>query len=91
MVNLTNGELILNIKTTETKVDRPTVCQYPTTKKRNKNAPFARDVEQNTIDNIMIRAIRGSDRWDIMEKEGKSEKEIRASFYKKINMKYLNK
>ncbi|MGH1387433.1 penicillin-binding protein 1A [Kordia sp.] len=60
--------------------------KHQNTKKRNKNAPFARDVEQNTIDNIMIRAIRGSDRWDIMEKEGKSEKEILASFDRKTPM-----
>lgn len=56
------------------------------TKKRNKNAPFAKDVEQKSIDTALERAMRQSERWRIMNEEGKSEKEIVASFDRKTPM-----
>ncbi|EDP97030.1 candidate bifunctional family GT51 b-glycosyltransferase/PBP transpeptidase, candidate murein polymerase [Kordia algicida OT-1] len=59
---------------------------HQNTKKRNKNAPFAKDVEQSTIDFVMNKAIENSERWKIMKKEGKTEKEILASFDKKTPM-----
>jgi penicillin-binding protein 1A len=59
---------------------------HQNTKKRNKNAPFARDVEKSTIDLVIDRSIRRSERWRIMEAEGKSEKEIYASFDRKTPM-----
>ncbi|WP_298517156.1 transglycosylase domain-containing protein [uncultured Kordia sp.] len=59
---------------------------HQNTKKRNKNAPFGVDVEQNTIDNLMDRTIENSERWKIMKREGKSEKEILASFDRKTPM-----
>jgi len=59
---------------------------HQNTKKRNKNAPFARDVEQKSIDYVIDRSIRQSERWRVMKKEGKSEKEIVTSFDKKIPM-----
>jgi len=59
---------------------------HQNTKKRNKNAPFARDVEQSTIDFVMDKAIENSERWRVMKAEGKSEKEIRASFDRKVPM-----
>ncbi|KAB8151163.1 penicillin-binding protein [Kordia sp. TARA_039_SRF] len=59
---------------------------HQNTKKRNKNAPFARDVEQKSIDLAMDRAIRQSERWRVMKEEGKSEKEILASFDVKLPM-----
>lgn len=59
---------------------------HQNTKKRNKNAPFAKDVEQKSIDLAMDRAIRQSERWRVMKEEGKSEKEILASFDVKLPM-----
>ncbi|AXG69074.1 penicillin-binding protein 1A [Kordia sp. SMS9] len=59
---------------------------HQNTKKRNKNAPFAKDVEQKSIDFALERAIRQSERWRIMESEGKSEKDIIASFDRKTPM-----
>ncbi|WP_046758560.1 penicillin-binding protein 1A [Kordia jejudonensis] len=59
---------------------------HQNTKKRNKNAPFAADVEQKSIDYAIERAVRQSERWRVMKKEGRSEKEIIASFDKKIPM-----
>lgn len=59
---------------------------HQNTKKRNKNAPFARDVEQSRIDYVIDRSIRQSERWRVMKKEGKSEDEIMTSFDKKIPM-----
>ncbi len=52
---------------------------------RNKTAPFL-DLEKEEIDKIMERAMKSSDRWRQMKKEGKEEKEIRASFTKKREM-----
>ncbi len=52
---------------------------------RNKTAPFL-DLEKEEIDRIMERAIKISDRWRQMKKEGKSEKDIRSSFTKKREM-----
>ncbi|MEM6684297.1 MAG: transglycosylase domain-containing protein [Bacteroidota bacterium] len=59
---------------------------HQNTKKRNKNAPFAKDVEQGTIDFVMNKAIENSERWRVMEAEGKTEEEIRASFDRKVPM-----
>jgi len=59
---------------------------HQNTKKRNKNAPFAKDVEQKSIDNALDRAMRQSERWRIMNEEGKSEKDIIASFDRKTAM-----
>ncbi|WP_046746108.1 penicillin-binding protein 1A [Kordia zhangzhouensis] len=59
---------------------------HQNTKKRNKNAPFAKDVEQSSIDIALDRAMRQSERWRVMKEEGKSEKEIIASFDKKTPM-----
>ncbi|MDA9803281.1 transglycosylase domain-containing protein [Flavobacteriaceae bacterium] len=56
--------------------------------KQNRNndlAPF-REVTKEEVDFILKSAMKRSDRWRKMKKLGKSEKEIRASFYKKINM-----
>ncbi|MCH2193867.1 transglycosylase domain-containing protein [Kordia sp.] len=59
---------------------------HQNTKKRNKNAPFARDVEKNTIETVIDRSIRSSERWRVMKSEGKSEDEIYASFDRKTPM-----
>lgn len=52
---------------------------------RNKTAPFL-DLTPEEINRIMERAIKVSDRWRIMKNEGKSEKDIRASFKKPTPM-----
>lgn len=59
---------------------------HQNTKERNKNAPFAKDVEQKSIDFALQRAMEQSERWRIMKEEGKSEKEIIASFDRKTPM-----
>lgn len=55
------------------------------TKQRNSTTPFT-DLEQHQIDNILERAMKNSARWRAMKREGKSEKEIRASFRKATKM-----
>lgn len=55
------------------------------TVERNPTTPFV-DLEKSEIDRIMDQAIRNSDRWRHMEKEGASAEEIRASFTKKTEM-----
>ncbi|WP_291868077.1 transglycosylase domain-containing protein [Maribacter sp.] len=58
---------------------------HQNTPERNKTAPFL-GVDKKQIDRIMERAMKNSDRWRQMKKEGKSEKIIRASFTKKKDM-----
>jgi penicillin-binding protein 1A len=55
------------------------------TPERNKTAPFL-DLEKEEIESIMERAMKSSDRWRQMKKEGKAEKVIRASFDVKREM-----
>ena len=52
---------------------------------RNKTAPFL-DISSDEINGILERAMKVSDRWRIMKSNGKSEKEIRASFKKPTPM-----
>ena len=58
---------------------------HQNTPERNRTAPFL-DLEKEEIDRIMDQAIRTSERWRKMKAEGKSEKDIRASFTKKTEM-----
>lgn len=53
--------------------------------KNNKNAPFV-NISQAETDRIMERAMKNSERWRIMESEGKSESQIKASFKIKTDM-----
>ncbi len=53
--------------------------------KNNKTKPF-RDIEKEDIDRLMKNAMRRSDRFKQMKKQGKSEKMIFASFDKKTDM-----
>ncbi|MFM1878846.1 MAG: hypothetical protein RLZZ241_1712 [Bacteroidota bacterium] len=53
--------------------------------KRNGTAPFV-DLEQADISTIMERAIKGSERWRVMQRDGLSEAEIRESFDKPVEM-----
>lgn len=56
---------------------------------KNKTAPF-RDIKQSEIESILNSAMRRSDRWRELEKQGKSDKEIIASFSKKTKMKIFS-
>ncbi|WP_432412212.1 penicillin-binding protein 1A [Rasiella sp. SM2506] len=53
--------------------------------KKNKTAPF-RDINEEETASIMNSGMRRSDRWRELQKQGKSEKEIIASFKKKTKM-----
>lgn len=55
------------------------------TPQRNPTTPFV-DLESAEIKSIMERAMKSSERWRVMDREGKSEKEIRASFNEKAEM-----
>ena len=58
---------------------------HQNTPDRNKTAPFIEEVP-GEIDRIMERAIKSSHRWHNLEDQGKSEKEIRASFNEPVEM-----
>ncbi|MCM4167921.1 Penicillin-binding protein 1A [Arenibacter antarcticus] len=58
---------------------------HQNTPDRNKTAPFIEEFP-GEIDRIMERGMKISDRWRIMKADGKSEKEIRASFNKPTEM-----
>ncbi|MCF6280042.1 MAG: transglycosylase domain-containing protein [Flavobacteriaceae bacterium] len=53
--------------------------------KRNKTAPFY-DLDKKLIKITLDQAMKRSNRWKRMKKNGKPEKEIRASFNKKVDM-----
>ena len=55
------------------------------TVERNPTTPFL-DLETFEIDNILERALKTSQRWRAMKRQGVSENEIRASFRKKTDM-----
>ncbi|PKA98361.1 penicillin-binding protein 1A [Flavobacteriaceae bacterium MAR_2009_75] len=58
---------------------------HQNTPDRNPTAPFL-DLDKSEINSIMERAMKSSPRWRKMKDEGKSEKDIRASFTKKTEM-----
>lgn len=57
--------------------------------KRNRTAPFY-DLDKKQIEGNMTQAMKRSNRWKRMKKNGASEKEIRASFKEKTNMKIFS-
>ncbi|WP_310991595.1 penicillin-binding protein 1A [Aequorivita marina] len=57
--------------------------------KNNKTAPF-RGITEAETKKILNSAMRKSDRWRIMEKQGKEEEEIIASFKKKVPMRIFS-
>jgi penicillin-binding protein 1A len=57
--------------------------------KRNPTAPFY-DIEKEQIAITLQQAMKRSNRWRRMKKNGASEKEIRASFKEKTNMKIFS-
>ncbi len=58
---------------------------HQNTPKRNPTAPFL-DLTRGAIDTLMQNAMSQGERWRVLKKAGKSEKEIRASFYKPAKM-----
>lgn len=56
----------------------------------NKKIPFDNDLTISDIDKIMKRAMKNSNRWRRMKKAQVSEKDIEASFFKKIDMKIFS-
>jgi penicillin-binding protein 1A len=57
------------------------------TKKRNRNAPFGKDVEKEDVAKILSQSIRRSERWRHMKYDlKKPDKEIKDSFKKKTKM-----
>ncbi len=59
--------------------------EFDVQSKKNKTAPF-QDITQEEINTILNAAMRRSDRWREMKKQGKSENEIIDSFKKKTKM-----
>lgn len=57
--------------------------------KSNKTAPFY-DLEEEQIESTMLAAMKRTDRWRRMKKNGASEKEIKASFYVETPMKLFS-
>ncbi len=57
--------------------------------KRNRTAPFY-DIDKKQRDITMLQAMKRSNRWKRMKKNGASEKEIRASFKEKTKMKVFS-
>ncbi|MGO3182498.1 MAG: penicillin-binding protein 1A [Aequorivita sp.] len=57
--------------------------------KNNKTAPF-RNISEKETESILNSAMRKSDRWREMKKEGKEEEEIIASFKKKVPMRIFS-
>ncbi|RDK88572.1 penicillin-binding protein 1A [Marinirhabdus gelatinilytica] len=59
--------------------------EFDAQNEKNKIAPF-RDITEEEIDGIMNSAMRRTDRWREMEKQGKSKEDIIGSFKKKTKM-----
>jgi penicillin-binding protein 1A len=57
---------------------------------RNKRPPFGNEVKEERIEEIMNRAIKISDRWREMKKNGHSEETIMQSFHKPTEMKIFS-
>ena len=55
------------------------------TPERNKTAPFL-ELDTKEIEKLMNSGMRRSERWRVMRSQGKSEKEIKASFQKPTQM-----
>ena len=56
---------------------------------KNKTAPF-RDITEAETESIMNSAMRRSDRWREMKKQGKEEEEIIKSFHKEVPMRVFS-
>ena len=56
----------------------------------NKKVPFSNDLTTKDIDRIMKRAMKNSNRWHRMKRDGIALKDIEKSFYKKTEMKIFS-
>lgn len=59
--------------------------EFDKQEKKNKTTPF-RDLSETEVERILNRSMKSSARWRKMLSQGKSEKEIKKSFDKKIEM-----
>lgn len=59
--------------------------EFSSQNEKNKTAPF-RDISEDEEDQIIESAMKRSDRWRELKKQGKSEKDILESFRKKTQM-----
>lgn len=57
--------------------------------KRNRTAPFY-DLEKKEIDLLMLRAMKNTDRYRLLKKAGKSDKEIKTAFHTKRKMRVFS-
>ena len=62
---------------------------HQNTPDRNATAPFL-DLTRGAIDTLMQTAMKRGERWRILKNQGKSDKEIRASFYKPRKMRVFS-
>ena len=62
---------------------------HQNTPNRNPTAPFL-ELDRKEIEDLMNRSMRRSERWRVMKKEGKKDKEIIASFNKPVQMKIFS-
>jgi len=58
---------------------------HQNTPDRNKTAPFL-ELSKAEIDRLLKNGMRRGERWRILKNQGKSDKEIEASFYKPVEM-----
>ena len=58
---------------------------HQNTPDRNKTAPFL-ELDQSEINKLMKDAMRRGERWRILKNQGKSDKEIEASFHQPVEM-----
>lgn len=58
--------------------------------KRKSTAPFSEDLTSEEVDGIMNRAMRNSDRYRIMKRNGASDEEIRKAFNTKTDMRVFS-
>lgn len=58
---------------------------HQNTPDRNKTAPFL-ELDKDEIEDLMNKSMTRSERWRVMKSQGKSEEDIRASFYKPTQM-----
>jgi len=54
--------------------------------KYNRNPPFSNMVNKKQVDKILERSMERSERWHVMRNNGKSDKEIKKSFYEPVRM-----
>ena len=64
-------------------------AEFDKQNKNNKTAPF-RDITSDEIDGIMNSAMRRSDRWRALKRQGKSEDEMIASFNEPADMRIFS-